>query len=127
MTSDASREIDEKIAALGDWRGQTLGRLRGLITQAEPAIVEEIKWRKPSNPGGVAAWSHAGLICTGEIYKQAVKLTFAKGASIPDPAGLFNSSLGGNTRRAIDMHEGDQFDEQALVELVRAAAHLNAA
>jgi hypothetical protein len=127
MAPDASQEIDAKIAGLGDWRGETLARLRGLIRQAEPAVVEEIKWRKPSNPGGVAAWSHAGLICTGEIYRQAIKLTFAKGASVPDPAGLFNSSLGGNTRRAIDFHERDELDEQALVELVRAAAHLNAA
>ena len=126
MTPDASQEIDAKIADLGDWRGETLARLRALIKRAEPQVIEEIKWRKPSSPGGVAAWSHRGLICTGEVYKQAVKLTFAKGASLDDPAGLFNSSLGGNTRRAIDVHEGDEIDEPALIALVQAAAHLNA-
>jgi len=108
-----------------DWRGETLARVRMLITQAVPGVVEEQKWAKPSNPAGVPVWSHDGIICTGETYKTAVKLTFAKGASLADPSGLFNSSLEGNTRRAIDLHEGDTIDERAFKALVRAAAALN--
>ena len=116
-----SQLIDAKIQALGDWRGETLGRLRALIRQADPEVLEELKWR------GVPVWSHAGIICTGETYKSVVKMTFAKGASLPDPAGLFNSSLEGNTRRAIDVHEGEAIDEEALMALIRAAVALNTA
>lgn len=109
-----------------DWRGEMLARLRILIEQADPEIVEEVKWRKPSNGmRGVPVWSHAGIICTGETYKDAVKMTFAKGASLDDPSGLFNSSLEGNTRRAIDFHEGDKVNEKALKALIRAAVALN--
>jgi hypothetical protein len=115
----ASQLIDARIEELGDWRGQTLARVRGLIKQADPEVVEDWKWR------GVPVWSHAGMICTGETYKNVVKLTFAKGASIEDPSGLFNSSLEGNTRRAIDIHEGDKIDENALKALIRAAVGLN--
>jgi hypothetical protein len=114
-----SRLIDARIEELSDWRGETLARVRTLIRQAEPDVVEEWKWR------GVPVWEHAGIICTGETYKSVVKLTFAKGASLEDPSGLFNSSLDGNTRRAIDFHEGDEINEQALKALVRAAAALN--
>lgn len=121
----ASREIDAKIKELGDWRGKTLARVRALIKAADPEVVEEIKWRKPSNPAGVPVWSHAGMICTGETYKAAVKLTFANGAQIDDPARLFNSSLDGNVRRAIDIHEGDEIDEKAFKELIRAAVAFN--
>ncbi|AJD41528.1 DUF1801 domain-containing protein [Rhizobium sp. SEMIA 4085] len=120
-----SQLIDAKVAALGDWRGGTLARLRSLIKEADPEVVEEVKWRKPSNMFGVPVWEHAGIICTGETYKNAVKLTFAKGASLEDPSGLFNSSLEGNTRRAIDFHEGDEIDEKALEALIRAAVALN--
>jgi hypothetical protein len=120
-----SPEIDAKIKQLSDWRGQMLARIRRLIREADPEVVEEVKWRKPSNPAGVPVWSHAGIICTGEKYKSVVKLTFAKGASLADPAGLFNSSLAGNTRRAIDFHEGDKINEQALKTLIRAAVALN--
>jgi hypothetical protein len=120
-----SRLIDARIAALGDWRGETLARVRALINEADPEVVEEVKWRKPSNPMGVPVWSHAGIICTGETYKDKVKLTFANGASLEDPSGLFNSSLEGNTRRAIDFHEGDEVAEEALKALVRAAVALN--
>jgi len=109
-----------------DWRSQTLARVRKLIQQADPEAVEEVKWRKPSNPAGVPVWSHDGILCTGETYKNLVKLTFAKGASLSDPAGLFNSSLEGNTRRAIDIHEGDKLNEKALQALIRAAVALNA-
>jgi len=116
--------IEARIVELGDWRGETLARLRALITQAVPDVVEEWKWRKPSNPG-VPVWSLHGPICTGETYKGVVKLTFFKGASLEDPSGLFNSSLEGNTRRAIDVHEDDEIDEQAFVELIRAAVSLN--
>lgn len=116
-----SRLIDGRIKELGDWRGEMLARVRTLIRQAEPDVVEEWKWR------GVPVWERAGIICTGETYKNAVKLTFAKGASLEDPAGLFNSSLDGNMRRAIDFHEGDKIDEEALKALVRAAASLNSA
>jgi hypothetical protein len=115
----ASQLIDARIKELGDWRGETLARIRALIRQADPDVVEEWKWR------GVPVWSHGGIICTGETYKQVVKMTFAKGASLEDPAGLFNSSLEGNTRRAIDLREGEQIDEQALTALVRAAVVLN--
>jgi hypothetical protein len=109
-----------------DWRGETLARVRTLIQQADPDVVEEVKWRKPSNAmRGVPVWSHAGILCTGETYKSAVKLTFAKGALLPDPSGLFNASLEGNTRRAIDLHEGDTIDEKALQGLIRAAVALN--
>ena len=117
--------IDARIEQLGDWRGETLSRLRALIKQADPEVVEEVKWRKPSNPAGVPAWSHDGPICTGETYKAVVKLTFAKGASLEDPSGLFNSSLEGNVRRAIDFHEGDAIDEDAFRALIRAAVSLN--
>ena len=121
-----SRLIDARIKEPSDWRGETLARIRMLIKQADPEVVEEVKWRKPSNSmAGVPVWSHNGMICTGETYKSVVKLTFAKGASLPDPSGLFNSSLEGNTRRAIDFHEGDQIDEKALQALIRAAVALN--
>ena len=109
----------------GDWRSQILGRVRKIIKQADPAVVETVKWRKPSNPAGVPVWEHDGLICTGETYKDKVKLTFAKGAALKDPAGLFNSSLDGNVRRAIDIHEGDKISERALKALVRQAVALN--
>ena len=115
----ASRLIDARIKELGDWRGETLARVRILIKQADPEVVEEWKWR------GVPVWSHAGMICTGETYKNVVKMTFAKGASVEDPSGLFNSSLEGNTRRAIDFHEGEKIDEKALKALIRAAVALN--
>jgi hypothetical protein len=114
-----SELIDARIEELGDWRGEMLARLRALIREADPQVTEEWKWR------GTPVWSHDGIICTGETYKQAVKMTFAKGASLADPAGLFNSSLEGNTRRAIDFHQGDQVNEQALKALVRAAVALN--
>lgn len=120
-----ARLIDARIKGLGDWRGETLARLRALIKQADPDIVEAVKWRKPSNPLGVPVWEHSGIVCTGETYKNAVKLTFAKGAAVADPARLFNSSLEGNTRRAIDIHEGDTIDEKALTTLIRAAVALN--
>ncbi len=120
-----SRLIDAKIAALGDWRGETLARLRALIKQADPDVIEELKWRKPSNPMGVPVWEHAGILCTGETYKDKVKLTFADGAALNDPSGLFNSSLDGNVRRAIDFHEGDKINEKALTALIRAAVALN--
>jgi hypothetical protein len=114
-----SQLIDARIAELGDWRGETLAKVRALIHEADPEVVEEWKWR------GVPVWEHAGIICTGETYKAVVKLTFAKGASLTDPSGLFNSSLEGNTRRAIDMREGDKIDEEALKALIRAAVALN--
>ena len=114
-----ARLIDARIKELSDWRGETLARIRTLIKQADPDVLEEWKWR------GVPVWSHAGIICTGETYKNVVKMTFAKGASLEDPSGLFNSSLEGNTRRAIDFHEGDRIDEKALKALIRAAAALN--
>jgi hypothetical protein len=123
-----SHLIDVRIKKLGDWRGDTLARVRIIIKQADPDVVEEVKWRKPSNAMlGVPVWEHDGIICTGETYKNAVKLTFAKGASLEDPSGLFNSSLEGNTRRAIDIHEGDKIDEKALKVLIRAAVALNTA
>jgi hypothetical protein len=117
--------IDAKIHELGDWRGEMLSHLRALIEQADPEVVEERKWKKPSNPRGVPVWSHSGIICTGETYKSAVKLTFANGAALDDPAGLFNSSLDGNVRRAIDFREGDKVNEKALKALIRAAVALN--
>ena len=120
----ASASIDAKIKTLGDWRGRTLAKVRELIHAADPEIVEEWKWVKPTNPG-TPVWSHGGIICTGETYKNAVKMTFARGAELKDPARLFNSSLDGNVRRAIDIHEGDTLDEAALKELVRAAVALN--
>jgi hypothetical protein len=117
---------DAKTKALGDWRGEMLSRLRALIKQADSEMIEERKWRKPSNGmAGVPVWSHSGIVCTGETYKKAVKMTFAKGADLKDPAGLFNSSLEGNVRRAIDFHEGDKLDEKALKALIRAAVALN--
>jgi hypothetical protein len=116
--------IDKKIKDLGDWRGKTLARVREIIREADPAIVEEWKWVKPTNPG-TPVWSHGGIVCTGETYKNAVKLTFARGAALKDPSGLFNSSLDGNVRRAIDIHEGDKIDEAALKDLIRAAVALN--
>jgi hypothetical protein len=118
-SESASRLIDARIEDLGDWRGKMLGRLRALIKEADPDVVEEWKWR------GVPVWSHGGIICTGETYKSVVKMTFAKGAALKDPAGLFNSSLEGNTRRAIDFREGEKINEQALKALVRDAASLN--
>ncbi len=120
-----SQLIDARIEALDDWRGETLARVRALIKKADPDVVEEVKWRKPSNISGVPVWEHAGIICTGETYKDKVKLTFARGASLEDPSGLFNASLEGNTRRAIDLHEGDTIDEEALKALIRAAVALN--
>ena len=121
----ASQLIDERIASLSDWRGATLAQLRRLIRESDPDVVEEVKWRKPSNPSGVPVWSHAGIICTGETYKDKVKLTFANGAAVGDPAGLFNSSLDGNTRRAIDVREGEKLDKNAFKALVRAAVAVN--
>jgi hypothetical protein len=118
-SGEASQLIDRRIAELADWRGATLARVRDLIKQADPDVAEEWKWR------GVPVWSHAGIICTGETYKAAVKLTFAKGASLPDPAGLFNASLDGNTRRAIDLHQGDEIDEADFKTLIGAAVQLN--
>ncbi|MDP9386925.1 MAG: DUF1801 domain-containing protein [Actinomycetota bacterium] len=123
----APAQIDKTIAELGDWRGETLSRMRQLIKEADPDVVEEVKWVKPSNPSGVPTWSHDGIICTGETYKSAVKLTFANGASLEDAAQLFNSSLGGNTRRAIDIHEGEEVDARAFKALIRAAVELNTA
>jgi len=120
----ASAQIDEKIKGLGDWRGKTLAKVRAIIHEADPEIVEEWKWVKPTNPG-TPVWSHDGIVCTGETYKSAVKMTFAKGAELKDPSRLFNSSLEGNVRRAIDIHEGDTIDEAALRALIRAAVALN--
>ena len=123
-TESPSEQIDARIEELGDWRGDTLARLRALIKQADPDVVEEWKWKKATNPG-VPVWSHDGIICTGETYKSVVKLTFFKGASLDDPSGLFNSSLEGNTRRAIDVREGEEIDEKAFTALIRAAVSLN--
>jgi hypothetical protein len=121
-----SRLIDARVKALGDWRGKVLARVRRLIKAADPDVTEEVKWRKPSNPHGVPVWEHAGIICTGETYKDYVKLTFARGAALKDPSHLFNTSLDGNMRRAIDIRESDTIDEKALKALVRAAVALNA-
>ncbi|GAA0629774.1 hypothetical protein GCM10009422_29110 [Brevundimonas kwangchunensis] len=123
--TDVSAEIDAKLAALGDWRGETLSRLRTLIRAADPAIVETVKWRKPTNPSGVPTWEKDGILCTGEVYKAYVKLTFARGAALPDPAGLFNAGFGGGTRRAIDLREGQFVDDAAFTALVRAALAAN--
>lgn len=120
-----SGDIEARIASLGDWRGDILAHVRKLILAADPDVVEELKWRKPSNPGGVPTWSHGGIVCTGETYKDKVKLTFAKGASLPDPAGLFNASLDGGTRRAIDIREGETVDDNAFMALVREAVAVN--
>jgi hypothetical protein len=120
----ASELIDARIEELGDWRGETLARVRALVKEADPEVVEEWKWAKATSPG-TPVWSHAGIICTGETYKSAVKMTFARGAALDDPQGIFNASLGGNTRRAIDLHEGDEIDEEALKGLIRAAVALN--
>jgi hypothetical protein len=120
-----TEEIDAKIERIGGWRGEMLGRLRALIKAADPGVTEELKWRKASNPSGVPVWSLDGMVCTGETYKDKVKLTFAQGAAIPDPAGLFNSSLTGGTRRAIDFYEGDTVDEKAFAGLVRSAIAFN--
>jgi hypothetical protein len=122
-----SRQKDARIEELGDWRAEMLERVRALIKQADPDVVEERKWKKPSNPWGVPVWSHGGMICTGETHKSVVKMTFAKGAFLDDPAGLFNSSLDGNLRRAIDFREGDKVNEKALKALIRAAVALNIA
>ena len=120
-----SEQIDAKIKGLGDWRGAVLARVRRLIHEADPEVVEEVKWRKPSNPSGVPVWEHDGMICTGELYKDKVKLTFAHGASLEDPSGLFNSSLAGGTRRAIDIRDGDSINESAFRALIRAAVAFN--
>ena len=120
----ASAFIDQKIMELGDWRGKTLAKVRGIVHQADPEIVEEWKWVKPTSPG-TPVFSHGGIVCTGETYKNVVKMTFAKGAALKDPSGLFNSSLDGNVRRAIDLHEGDKLDAAALKDLIRAAVALN--
>jgi hypothetical protein len=128
MTDESpSALIDAKLAGLGDWRGAALARMRRLIRAADPEVVETVKWRKPSNPGGVPVWEHAGILCTGEIFKDKVKLTFARGASLHDPSGLFNASLDAGTRRAIDIREGDAVDEAAFTALVREAVALNVA
>lgn len=124
-TNSPSQLIDAKIKGIPDWRGAKLARIRQLIKEADPDVVEEVKWRKPTNPSGVPVWSHNGIICTGETYKDKVKLTFAKGAFLDDPTGLFNASLDGKERRAIDIREGDENDEEALKALIRAAVKLN--
>ena len=124
QAESASALIDNKIKELGDWRGTMLAKLRAIIHQADPEIIEEWKWAKPASPG-TPVWSHGGIVCTGETYKNHVKMTFAKGAALKDPSGLFNSSLDGNVRRAIDIHEGDKIDESALKDLIRAAVALN--
>src|SRR5712675_2803152 len=124
LVESASALIDEKIKELRDWRGKTIAKVRDIIHQADPEIVEEWKWVKPTNPG-TPVWSHGGIICTGETYKSVVKMTFAKGAALKDPAGLFNSSLDGNVRRAIDIHEGEEVDGSAFKALVRQAVAVN--
>ena len=124
---DASKLIDAKIEQLGDWRGDLLARIRKSIKKSDPQVVEEVKWRKPSNPSGVPVWSHSGILCTGETYKDKVKLTFANGAALDDPSHLFNASLEGGTRRAIDLHENDELDEEGLTALIREAVALNVA
>ena len=129
MTSSdlPSARIDAKLAALGDWRGEVLAHMRSLILAADPDVVEAVKWVKPSNPSGVPVWEHAGIICTGEVYKAYVKLTFAQGAMLEDPAGLFNAGLDGGTRRAIDIREGETVDAAAFKALIKAAVRLNVA
>ena len=126
MQDDSSQMIEARIKEFDDWRGATLARVRKLVLEADPEVLEEWKWKKATNPG-VPVWSHDGIICTGEVYKRIVKLTFAKGASVKDPSHLFNSSLEGNTRRAIDIHEGEEIDEIAFKTLIRAAVALNSA
>ncbi len=121
-----SQEIDAKLAGLGDWRGATLSHLRALIHAAVPDVVETVKWRKPTNPNGVPVWEHGGILCTGEVYKTYVKLTFARGATLADPTGIFNAGFGGGTRRAIDLKEGETVDEAAFQALMREAARANA-
>jgi len=126
MTEEAPAElINARIAGLGDWRGAALARMRQLIREADPEVVETVKWRKPSNPSGVPVWEHAGILCTGEVYKGYLKLTFARGAALEDPAGLFNAGFGGGTRRAIDIREGETVDASAFKALVRDAVALN--
>jgi len=125
--ADGPQSVDAKIASLPDWRGEMLSRIRGLIRKADPDVLEDAKWRKASNPLGVPTWSHAGIICTGETYRDKVKLTFARGASLEDRSGLFNSSLDGGTRRAIDIREDEQIDEEALAGLIREAVAVNLA
>ena len=127
MTESASDLIDAKLAALGDWRAATLARVRALIRAADPEVVETVKWRKPTNPNGVPVWEHAGILCTGEVYRDYVKLTFARGAALDDPTDMFNAGFGGNTRRAIDIREGDEVDEAAFKALVREAVAANVA
>lgn len=117
--------VEQSVKHLDDWRSKTLARIRKIIERADPKVVEEVKWRKPSNPAGVPVWSHDGIICTGETYQRVVKLTFAQGAKLPDPSGLFNAGFAGNTRRAIDLYEGDKIDGRALAALVRAAVTVN--
>ena len=124
-SASPSELIDEMIEEQPGWKGEVLSCMRGLIVEADPDVVEEVKWRKPSNPAGVPVWSHDGIVCTGGAFKDKVKISFAKGASLEDPAGLFNGSLGGNTMRAIDIFEGDEVDEEAFKSLVRAAVALN--
>ena len=126
VSDSASKTIDKIIDELGDWRGEMLARVRELIKQAEPDVIEEIKWQKPTNPLGVPVWTHEGILCTGETYKDKVKLTFANGALLDDPDGLFNASLDAKVRRVIDVHEGDEIDAEAFKALVRAAAQANA-
>ena len=125
--SSASQLIDQRIDELGDWRGETLARMRELILEADPEITEECKWVKPTNPSGVPVWSHDGIVCTGETYAKVVKLTFAQGARLEDPSHLFNASLEGNTRRAIDIHEGEKINARAFKSLIKAAVALNGA
>jgi hypothetical protein len=125
MSETASDLIDARLAELGGWRGDTLARMRRLIRAADPEVTETVKWRKPTNPNGVPVWEHAGILCTGEVYKDYVKLTFARGAALDDPAGLFNAGFGGNTRRAIDLREGEAVDEAAFKALVREAVAAN--
>ena len=122
-----SQAVDKKIASLADWRGAALARVRRLIREADPDVIEEVKWRKPSNPLGVPTWEHAGIICTGETYEDKIKLTFARGAALEDPSGLFNSSLTGGTRRAIDLPEGGEVNETAFKALIREAVAMNLA
>ena len=122
----ASAQIDAKIAGLGGWRGEALARMRTLIREADPEVEEAVKWRKPSNPSGVPVWEHAGILCTGEVYKASVKLTFTQGAALDDPAGLFNAGFGGGTRRAIDIREGEEVDAAAFKALIKAAVAANA-
>lgn len=126
-TMTPSQRIDERIRSLDDWRGAVLAHVRYLIHEADPGVTEDVKWVKPSNPLGVPVWSHAGIVCTGEAYQRAVKLTFARGAAVPDPGGLFNAGLGGKVRRAIDLREGDTLDAEAFKTLVRAAVEVNLA